>query len=95
MSRYNENSFSKANKILHNLKEVIKMKLNKLINKLATYNSIDILDFTGMRMFPVCTVRDFKEQHKIEDMKKYKVKHIIAFSQEPGTVTVYVEEVKK
>ena len=69
------------------------MKLNKLIKKLASFNKLDILDMTGMRLFPVGSVREFRENH--EDMKKYRILQIITFSQEPGTITVYMEEVKK
>lgn len=70
------------------------MKLNKLIKRFASYTTIDILDMTGERLFPVYKVREFKANYKLEDMKKYKVLQLIAFTQEPGTITIYVEEVR-
>lgn len=63
------------------------MKLTKLFKKFAAYTKIDLLDSSGNRLLPVSVVRDFE----IKDIQKYKVQQIIAFSQEPGIVTIYVE----
>lgn len=71
------------------------MRLNKLIKKFANYTKVDILNIDGSRLFPVDDNSRFKTEHKIQDLKKYKVLQIIAFTQEPGTITVYVEECKK
>lgn len=66
------------------------MKLNKLIKKIANYNKLDILNFEGTRLFPVDKIGNFE----IKDLKKYRVKQIITFTQEPGIITVYVEKVR-
>lgn len=71
------------------------MKLNKLIKKFTSYTSVDILDRTGKRLFPVYKVRDFKANYDLEDLKKYKVLQLIALTQEPGIVTIYVEDVNE
>lgn len=69
------------------------MRLNKLIKKLAGFNKLDILDMTGMRMYPVASVKEFRDNNEVIK-KKYKVLQIIAFTQEPGVITVYVEEIQ-
>lgn len=66
------------------------MKLTKLFKKFATYTKIDLLDSEGYSLFPVSEISEFE----IKDIQKYKVCQIIAFSEEPGIVTIYVEEYK-
>lgn len=70
------------------------MRLNKLIKKIANYTKLDILNIDGSRLFPVDDDSRFTTEHKMKDLKKYRVLQIIAFTQEPGTITVYVERVK-
>lgn len=71
------------------------MKLNKLLDKIVCYTTLDIIDENGCKLFPIDKLGELEKYINKEDLKNYKVKEIIAFKSEPGIITIYIEKVNK